>query len=474
MRHPGRWLFLCLVALLGSAFCASLVFGERPVRWGLAVISVLVVLVSLFYKARRQGTRPYIFTWCWAAAGSAYSSWAWYLLSISWWSKALLISPVTAYAMRHANTWFQFDVEEGQRRREAAMAAMARRVMAGDRALGPFALYLRPFASTGRLPAQPSPSSMGSHPEVPSHLDVETVFGRALRDRCPIVALGRSGDISEGAARIATSDEEWQSLMAALSDRSEFVVMLPLASPSTSWELKWLTEHDFLGKVMMLMPETRWPLSSGFTFSIEKTDRIFEVEDPIFMLRTEHPDQEQHHLNLAAEWHQAIQAAREIGVELPLYANVGALFTMEAATGKVARLVPLPLSMISYGRRAGYVRAAITALGFFNAEPKRVSDLISALEYAVFFRDATLEITLTRSADGYVRWGDISTGAMLLGRAAALNPHRPAWVSRYLNALPELVYHSSLQGDDEAVARYEAVIHAVREYPELAALMGQS
>jgi hypothetical protein len=402
--------------------------------------------------------------------GAGGFAWAYYVvLTNRSWIEFLLALPWVAYARRQANSWFQFDIKEGQDRREAAAKDLARRIMAGERAPSPFSLYLRPFASTGRLPAQPSPPEDWNVTVPPGHLDVETLFDRALRDRCPILALGHRGDIAEGAARIATSNEEWRSLMAALAEKAALIIMVPLASPSTSWELGWLTEHDLLGKVLMVMPETRLPVSSGYTFSMEKNDRIFDW-DRIFMI--ERADTEQHQIDLFTEWRQAIQAARDIGVELPVYASVGALFTIDPATSQVARIWPLPLSTISYGRRASYVRAAITTLGIFNAESNPPSDLASALTHAVLHRDTTLEVTLTRAADGFVLWGDTRIAAIMLARAAAQSPNRPGCAHRYLKDLPALIHQRSLQGDHQAAVRYEAGIAALLKYPELAALMG--
>ena len=473
MRHPERWMLLFIIALVAGISLAGLAFGEGPAGWALVAISVVAVLASLVFKARRQGTRLSLFTWFWSAVGSGGFAWAYWIVAVNRsWMLYLLTLPWIAYARRRANSWFQFDVEYGQHRREVAAKDLERRVMAGERTPGPFALYLRPFASTDRLPAQPSPPAGLDETKPPSHLDLETLFDRTLRDRCPILALGRSGDIAEGAARIATSDEEWRSVMAALAEKAALIIMVPLASSSTSWELKWLTEHDLLGKVLMVMPETRCPVSSGYTFSLEKNDRIFDWDRIFYEIKRE--DTERHRLDLATEWRQAVHAAREIGVELPVYAVVGALFTIDGATGQVARIWPLPLSTIPYGRRTGYLQAAITALSRSNAETDPPPDPASALAHAVFHRDTTLELTFTRAADGFVLWGDIHNAAIMLDRAAAESPHLPGWARSYLNGLPELIHQRSREGDHEAAARYEAGIPALLEHPELAALMGRN
>jgi hypothetical protein len=466
MRHLGRWALVYSIAIVGGIWFAWRAFGAGPVERALVVISVLVVLVSLVFKERRTGARPSLGTFFWAAFGSGYSAWLYYVLSASWWSKALLEAVVVMPAMVRANRLLRADVRYGQYRREEAAKAMAGRVMAGDRTAGPFALYLRPFASTGRLPTEQLPPTIGGGTEIPSHLDLETMLGRALRDRCPVVALGRSGDIAEGPARIATSDEEWRSLMAGLADQAAFIVMVPLASPSTLWELRWLTEHDLLGKVLMVMPESPGTVPSGVIRTTEN-DRVFDAGIQCW-------DPEEHQLNLAKEWRQATRAAREIGVELPPLAAVGALFTIDATTGQVARILPLALSTITVRRRVGYLRAAITTLGLFNADENPPPDPASALARAVFFRDATLDYALTRAADGFLLWGDTRAAAVFLGRALAESPRRPGFAHGYLNTLPEKAHYRSRLGDDEAVARYQAAIPAFQEDPELAALVARN
>lgn len=239
---------------------------------------------------------------------------------------------------------------------------------------GPFALYLRPFVTTERLIAQPvADIDMGSGNDFPVHLDVETLLARALRGDCPLVALGRPGEVEVGAGRVVTDDDSWRAVIHAMAYRATLVVMVPLAHPGTLEELRFVSEQGLLGKTILLMPETVGGRPSGVVTTTE-TDRIFEGG-----LRSY--DESEHHLDLRVEWTAAVDASRTLGIELPPQAAAGALFTIDPGSGRGARLVPLGLSSLS--QRAGYLRSAIRWL---TAPGASVADLVDMLEAASYWR----------------------------------------------------------------------------------------
>lgn len=354
MTHPGRWFVLALVAMGPSGLTA----------WALGAGDVPLILwaasspVALWFAVRRwcaRGLRPSAVTAVtFAAAATGYGVLGWVLTrpDQTWWAALLLIFLVVLPIWGVANAGLRAEVRRGQRLREKSAEAIARRVMAGQPTERPFALYLRPFASTDRMPTQPVHPRSAT--QLPVHRDLETLLERTLRGSCPVVALGRSGDIAEGAARVATSDDEWRSLMAALATRAGFVVIVPLARPSTTWELRWLSEHDLLGKVLMVMPETVGRTPRG-VLHIEEHDRLID-SGPRYWESGRHVLP-----SLAREWQQAMEVAREIRIELPPLAAVGALFTIDADTRRVGRILPLALSTIV--ERTEYLGGAITSLG---------------------------------------------------------------------------------------------------------------
>jgi hypothetical protein len=69
---------------------------------------------------------------------------------------------------------------------------------------------------------------------------------RSGRDQCSFVALGRSGEMDEGAARVTTSEDDWRDTVQLLARQATFVAMVPLSRPGTMWELQWLAEQDLL------------------------------------------------------------------------------------------------------------------------------------------------------------------------------------------------------------------------------------
>lgn len=156
------------------------------------------------------------------------------------------------------------DSKARQRRRERNAAALiATRGTDGRR----FSLYLRPFASTGGVKILGKASTRkrgmthtsmfgGSHVShtVEHWEDLETVLADALGGRSPLVALGRPGE-HIGAALVAVSDEEWQSLVRQLADRAELIFLLPSKDPGTAWELACvLQDPRLLAKTVVVLP----------------------------------------------------------------------------------------------------------------------------------------------------------------------------------------------------------------------------
>src|SRR5206468_10707874 len=76
-----------------------------------------------------------------------------------------------------------------------------------------------------------------------------------LTREMPLIGLGRPGE-TYGAARIATSDDEWESLFQTLSRRATLVLMIPGDTPGTVKELVWLLRNGLTSKCVFIMPET--------------------------------------------------------------------------------------------------------------------------------------------------------------------------------------------------------------------------
>jgi len=364
--------------------------------------------------------------------------------------------------MSITNASFRADIRRGQRSRERAAGKLLAGLLSGGSASTPFALYLRPFTTTERLGAQPVRSSGPGGEGVPSHLDIETLLGRALRDRLPLVALGRPGEVAEGAARILTTDDDWRTAMITLAQRADLIVMTPLAWQSTQWELGWLVRNGMLGKVVMVMPESLTETPPGVVYTRYTNGRVFDAG-----MRTW--DEQQHAIDIPSEWRAAVSAARAFGLQLPPLAAAGALFTLDPGTGKVARIVPLTLSTTA--RRVTYLRDAIGLLRS-DDQPAVDATVGSVIARGTFYRGATLEFTLMRSADAYLLWSLPTTAGRLLVQALEAGAPVPRFVEGYLAELPYLVGARAAMADVDAVAAYRAGVPAMRQVAKLAALMG--
>jgi hypothetical protein len=240
------------VAALSTAIIIGVViwrFGywifETPEFVAAAAIALLFVLWA------QRGQPPSV--WSIAITGGAAYFVMWVIgLDAHWYIKGpLLIGGF--FLMSAANAAVRADQRRVQRRRDAVAAEILRSVRAAAKDLPRFALFLRPFASADHLPAQPLPSERLTPSEgFPRHLDVESLLARALRKECPLIALGREGDIQEGAGRITVADDEWRDAIAQLGARAAFQLILPSTHPGTLWELERLVREEHLGLRMTL------------------------------------------------------------------------------------------------------------------------------------------------------------------------------------------------------------------------------
>jgi hypothetical protein len=274
---------------------------------------------------------------------------------------------------------------------------------------------------------------------MPVHLDLEALLTRALCAVCPLIALGRSEEVPEGAGRIQVTDNDWQPIMRALAERAGLIAMVPLARPSTTVELEWLVRRGFLGKTLFVMPERGGEVPSGVVSTTE-SDRLFDAGIKRY-------DAGEHFLDLRAEWTAATAAADSFGLELPQLAVAGALFTVDQSTLRIARIVPAPLSRIA--RRTQYIRVALAELGLIEGKHRASGDFMNAFDSAVWYQGKTLEYALVLAADAYLVWGDFAMCEAILARArAASHSHL---TDEYINSLPD-VARDYLQGSDRATA----------------------
>jgi hypothetical protein len=122
-----------------------------------------------------------------------------------------------------------------------------------------YCLYLRPFLTSDALQIANSRFHRKYFPSMDRffgrRIDLETVLAMALeRKTYPLIAIGDTG-FQVGAAKITTSDENWQEMFAKLANDAAAVVIVPLPRPSTLWELDHLIQSEsLLRKTLFIMP----------------------------------------------------------------------------------------------------------------------------------------------------------------------------------------------------------------------------
>lgn len=163
-----------------------------------------------------------------------------------------------------------------------------------------YALYLRPFSTTGRLiVANPKRRWLPILPSYFAHeetLEFETLLSDALTPDLPLIALGRPGE-HIGAGRLAVPDEEWREVFQRLIRNAKWILMIPSDEGETRWEVEQLVTQGYLSKTLFVMPP---------------------------MLRSRQPD-------VAEYWERVRSGLQTLSIQLPRYIRAGQLFRLGRA-----------------------------------------------------------------------------------------------------------------------------------------------
>ncbi|WP_261559953.1 hypothetical protein [Frankia tisae] len=365
-----------------------------------------------------------------AGAVSLSALWIIELLDAYWYVKVVLLVVLT-YPLGSVDAYLQR--QDRQRstwaRRARGADWIVKRVEDGAEA-GEFSLYLRPFSSTNRLPAQ----MLVGDGDVADYLDVETVLANAMPWRCPLVGIGAPGAPEEMpvGAGLVQARERWRDTVSRLAHGATLVVVVPGPREGTLWEIEWLYRNGQLGKALFVMPETARQAPSG-------VPHLVTVENGALGTGIGSYKQADHTLDYAAEWAEAAERARRFGVHLPPYAEAGALFTLDPASGRVADIVPLALSVVAHP--TVYLRAALRGLGLASRRgtataADRFTEMTDAFEASLLPYRRSREHALLVAAEAYRAWGEHERASRLLHRAEwaaggwpyfgnLTGPHRP-------------------------------------------------
>lgn len=154
-----------------------------------------------------------------------------------------------------AQVSYRHAAERGQRRRDDRAARLIEAI--SDQHPPRFALYLRSFQVTGKLPTgrKDTDTRLGTNPFMPGDpIDFETELAEALEKEMPLYGLGLPGE-HIGAGRILTDDATWQAKAQALIRDAELVILIPSARSGTLWEIRHILDNGYETKTIFVMPD---------------------------------------------------------------------------------------------------------------------------------------------------------------------------------------------------------------------------
>ena len=436
-----RWgwvIALALAVLIGPGLW---LFG-RSVLTRAVWLSVPAGLVSLVVSNARRGARTSVWSMITFFVGTC-SYWWILALDAHWYFTMLLLVVVGAPLASIANAAYRADGRRAQSARNVAATQLDTALARGDVGIGRYALYLRPFATTDRLEAQPLGTAVDIPGHIPVHLDLESLLTRALRKECPLVALGREGEMHEGAGRITVPDDRWQDAITRLANHATILLIVPSAHSGTLWELKQLEDRELLSRALMVMPEQPRTTPSGVWSTTEK-DRLLDVGIKTY-------NASDHTYDIGGEWAKAIEASNNISLHLPAYSAAGALFTIDPTSRCVNRIVPLASSVLT--RKISYLRAVLSHLGLSTRREPGTTSFADDFEAAVMDGGRTLEYALVVAADAFLTWGRVAEAQDLLRRAISVCK-RPLHSIEYVRRAGQRGFDCVKNGDASGALPY--------------------
>jgi hypothetical protein len=125
----------------------------------------------------------------------------------------------------------------------------------------PFALYLRPFASTNAVQEDViAPMSFavggGLFLAGSTRFELEQQIERATRSLGPLVALGEPLE-HVGAGRIRVEEDTWRGAVEVLTGSADLIVLLPSSRAGTLWEVERILSSDLISRTVFVDPPNR-------------------------------------------------------------------------------------------------------------------------------------------------------------------------------------------------------------------------
>lgn len=171
-----------------------------------------------------------------------------------------IAAPVAAILLIRLHSWLISGLDQAHR----DLRALRLSHQADSR----FALYLRPFSSTNRLPVEIEDyAPCNALTQFVCHQlieiaeavaiirleDMESFLAKAWDQNAPLIAIGRPGE-HFGAGRTSVSDALWQERVMQLATRASLIFMVPGETEGTQWEMRTVLDPAFRSKTVWIMP----------------------------------------------------------------------------------------------------------------------------------------------------------------------------------------------------------------------------
>jgi len=200
-----------------------------------------------------------------------------------------------------------------QERRNDRADKIRDQVLAGNRPLEPYFVYLRPFDIDGAFVEAPRSGADETYVEkygIPtaSH-DLETAVALLVHGRGDLVAVtDNTGEEREaGAGHIKAPTDFWEQHVSALAREAAGVFIVPFDFEGTAWEIDHLTKCKLLDRTLLIMP------------ALGPVHRFLRI--PLFSR------------NYPELWEAGRK--RYVGLELPEYGRSGAILEIRGGRAKV-------------------------------------------------------------------------------------------------------------------------------------------
>lgn len=118
-----------------------------------------------------------------------------------------------------------------------------------------FILYFRPFHRAGRIKINNYSEKRGERIILGLRWDIELALSVTFDRILKVIAIGDERRAEIGAAKIASTDDDWKDVARRLIAESSMIVMVPYDTPGVEWELATVVvDESALAKTIFLMP----------------------------------------------------------------------------------------------------------------------------------------------------------------------------------------------------------------------------